>query len=38
MADSLLAATAVENQATLCSGNAKHYKMITELDLKTFRP
>ena len=37
MADALLAATAVESQSTLCSGNARHYKVISELDLKTFR-
>ena len=38
MADALLAACAVENQLTLCTGNIKHYKTITEIELKTFRP
>lgn len=37
LADALLAATAVENQATLCTGNTKHYKAVKEIDLKTFR-
>jgi len=38
LADALLAATAVENQLCLCTGNKKHYKPVTELDTKTFRP
>jgi len=37
LADALLAATAVENQATFCTGNTKHYKAVKEIDLKTFR-
>jgi len=38
MADALLAATAVENQLTLCTGNRKHYKAVSDLDIKVFRP
>jgi len=38
VADTLVAATAVEAQLTLCTGNRKHYKPIVELDLKVFRP
>ena len=37
LADALLAATAVEYQATFCTGNIKHYKSIEEIDLKVFR-
>ena len=37
LADALLAATAVENQLTFCTGNSKHYKPIKELELKVFR-
>lgn len=38
VADALIAATAAENELPLCSGNAKHYKVISELDLEVFRP
>ena len=38
VADALIAATAVENQLTLNTGNRKHYKVITEIEMKTFRP
>ena len=38
VADALLAATAVESQLTLCTGNRKHYGPIGELDLRVFRP
>jgi len=38
MADALLAATAVESQLVLCTGNRKHYAPIGELDLRAFRP
>jgi len=36
--DAIIAATAVENNMTLISGNAKHYKMIKDLKLKIFKP
>ena len=38
VADSLIAATAVENDAKLISANIKHYTKISELDLKHFKP
>ena len=38
MADALIAATAVENHTTLSSGDQKHYKVIKDLDIKSFRP
>lgn len=37
-ADAIIAATATENNLSLCSGNAKHYRAIQELKLKVFRP
>jgi len=36
--DAIIAATAVENNLTLSSGNAKHFKAIKDLNLKIFKP
>jgi predicted nucleic acid-binding protein len=36
--DAIIAATAVENNMTLVSGNAKHLRPIKELKLKIFKP
>ncbi|MGA0333024.1 MAG: type II toxin-antitoxin system VapC family toxin [Kiritimatiellia bacterium] len=36
--DALIAATAVENGVTLCSGNAKHFKAVRDLVFKKFTP
>ena len=36
--DAIIAATAVENNLRLVSGNAKHFRMIKDLKLKVFRP
>lgn len=38
LADALIAATAVEYAETLCTGNHKHYKVVSELKTKVFKP
>lgn len=35
--DALVAATAIEHQQTLCTGNARHFRPIKELKLKAFK-
>jgi len=36
--DAIIAATATENNLTLLTSNAKHFKAIKDLRLKIFRP
>jgi predicted nucleic acid-binding protein len=36
--DAIIAATAIENNLTLVTSNAKHFKMIKDLRLKVFKP
>ncbi len=36
--DAIIAATAVENNMILSSGNIKHFRVIKELKLKAFKP
>jgi predicted nucleic acid-binding protein len=38
IADTLIAATAVVNALPLLTGNDKHYKVISDLEVKNFRP
>ena len=38
VADALIAATAVERNDRLCTGNHRHYSPIKELETKAFRP
>ena len=38
LADALIVATAVEHSLPLYSSNAKHFRMIPELDLRIFHP
>jgi len=38
VADALIAATAVEHNQPLCTGNHRHYSQIKELATKLFRP
>lgn len=36
--DAIIAATATENGMPLSTGNAKHFKIVKELELKVFKP
>ncbi len=38
LADALIASTAVERAETLCTANVKHYRVVSELSTKIFRP
>ncbi|MBP5639920.1 MAG: type II toxin-antitoxin system VapC family toxin [Victivallales bacterium] len=38
LADALIAATACEHSLVLCSANEKHFREISSLSIKTFRP
>ena len=37
VADALVAATAAEGRLTLCTANRKHYRLISDLDVRLFR-
>lgn len=37
-ADALVAATAIENNLKFCTGNAKHFKSLKELQMQVFKP
>lgn len=36
--DALIAATVIEKNLCLCSANSKHYKVVPNIELDTFRP
>ena len=38
VSDALIAATAIEYNLILCSGNKKHFKLINDLELSVFHP
>jgi predicted nucleic acid-binding protein len=38
LADALIAATAINHGLTLLTGNDKHYQIITDVNIKKFRP
>jgi len=38
IADALIGATAAENETRLCTANAKHYRVIRDIELSIFRP
>ena len=38
MADALIAATAVESNIALLSGDSRHYRVLADLELVVFRP
>ena len=36
--DALIAATAMERQQLFCTGNARHFRQVADLDVQAFRP
>jgi predicted nucleic acid-binding protein len=38
LGDAIIASTALENQETILTGNDKHYKFISNIQIQKFKP